>query len=1060
MNDLKYRKILIANKRRVWEEIKNKKYDGNIIDHDNQIVIESWTREMGVYGGGMAMLSKAMGCPTLLYSPKIQKEYGFTKNKINYEYFNTPYKNINWENEWCQEFLDFSFLISRNIQYPEYLKNISETEPGKFEYKHEFRLRKDYDILHCSAGEILYFLLVWRIIIELKMKNGNLSLQYSDDLFENNNNTNSIDNNIFNGFSDYDDEGVFIKKVNEAKGKNNDCGVAKCFQKFLESVQLDKSIDYLYKDIMGDNVEKSMLELNNYVKYLSKNGDKCFKDDNYTEFSKDIINIFIKVAFPNLEFNPSLGEIIKKLHEFQRFPLLAYYIMSLFDKEKNLKVHIVFPIWFTFSIETSYGDRQEDNESSVMHSLYTIKPIWENNKYFKKHHNRNCDVEMFKILEKYFNDFIPIFYSIGVPVIDKEYYGKEYAKNLNLIKNIAVKSAISQVMARNMSHNIGSHVMSKYNSEKDIENPLGIKKQYNPGCPRNKSKLEYAAIFNNYLKVRMEFLADIATSDPVIENTIEFESRLMVGIEENVILLDRISGLSEKIDCKENAFKYKFVNKNNGLQINDAKPKYLSVPNDILGAQAFYIIIENIIRNIAKHGKVIEGKEVEISIDINDQYDGPYYIISIYDNNIKNKEFIENLVNQRNKTIRDDFIDSGVLRSISLGTIEMLVCATYLRCLPLDSVNKSEYKYDGQSVNHLCPPLLHVYTHKINGNEYSLGYKIYINKPKEILVLDKYGLFSINCIGSDELIKNGILVVNKIEYNLVYNYQILYVITSKGFVYDEISTYTGNTMLPKRVVISDEYEFSGVDNFKKIIWKKYVDSHNNWCKNIAFSFDYKNKTCKNNHNGKIWNVLIDDHGNNWSEARNFDYYEIRRSMQNINNYFDEDKIKMDELKKYEYIEVLNTKIVVIDERIQDSIVNKKIKYNKIPLMEYYEKQYIHFPNEDVFLNKSDFGKTNEEGSVSNKIKKYISEINKIDIDFFIIHLGVLEKIKESNLSDTIDMLFNDCREKVVVMSGRGNAINLPKDILYIAVSLVQNAVEVLHDKILLTKILYNSRTQK
>ena len=68
-------------------------------------------------------------------------------------------------------------------------------------------------------------------------------------------------------------------------------------------------------------------------------------------------------------------------------------------------------------------------------------------------------------------------------------------------------------------------------------------------------------------------------------------------------------------------------------------------------------------------------------------------------------------------------------------------------------------------------------------------------------------------------------------------------------------------------------------------------------------------------------------------------------------------------------------------------------------------------------------------------------------------------MKGSDLNQTINILFKDCREKVVVISGRGNANNLPKDILYIPVSLVQNAMEVLHDKILLTKILYNSRTQ-
>ena len=620
-------------------------------------------------------------------------------------------------------------------------------------------------------------------------------------------------------------------------------------------------------------------------------------------------------------------------------------------------------------------------------------------------------------------------------------------------KNHALKAAISQVMARNMSHNIGSHVMSKYNSVIDIANPLGIKKQYNFDVPRNKTKSEYAAIFNNYLKVRMEFLADIATADPVIENTIDFESRLMAGIEENVILLDRISGLSEKIDCNDSAFQYVFVNKYNGNEINNGPRIYLSIPNDILGAHAFYIIIENIIRNIAKHGEVIRGKEVKISIDINDQYDGPYYIISIYDNITKNEESIKDLVNLRNNKICDDCIDSGVLRSNSLGTIEMLVCATYLRCLPLVSVNKSEYKYEDQSVNKLVLPILHAYAHKDTSDQYSLGYKIYINKPKEILVLDETGKFSINGISKEQLINKGILVVEKIDNNLVYNYQILYVIVDNES--DIPLTYTGQTRLPKRVVYSSEYSFCTVDDCINIIWGKYVDSHIHWLKMFTFIYDGIIANCLDKDNKEIVKVFIDNHGKNWDKAESFDYYEINRSMQKINDYL----ININQLKKYEYIEILNTRIVIIDERIQDTLVNKKTMYQNILLKEFFEKQYIYIPDEYVCLNNSDFGKIIEEGSVSNNIKKYICEIKSNNIDFFVIHLGVLEKMKGSDLNQTINILFKDCREKVVVISGRGNANNLPKDILYIPVSLVQNAMEVLHDKILLTKILYNSRTQ-
>jgi len=1094
MNDLEYRKILIANKRRVWAEIKNNiKYDGKIIDHDNQSAIESWTKEMGVYGGGMAMLSKAMGCPTLLYSPKVQKEYGFTK-KINYEYFNTPYKDIKWENNWCEEFLDFSFLISRNIQYPEYLKNISKRVKDEFEYEHEFRLRENYDILHCSAGEILYFLLVWRIVIELKMKNGDLSLLYNDNLFEINNNTKGID--LFNGFSDCDDEDIFIKKVCEAKEINKDCGVVKCFEKFEKKFQLDKPIDYIYKDIMGENVDKSILELNNYVKYLSKNVDKVFKGNNYTEFSKDIINIFIKITFPALKVKPSLGDIIKKLHEVQRFPLLPYYFMSVFDTEKNLKAHIVFPIWFTFSVETSYGDKQEDNESSVMHSLYTIKPIWENPKYCKNNHNRNCDKEMFKSLEEYFNDFIPIFYSIGVPVIDKEYYGKEYAKNLIVLKNYAVKSAISQVMARNMSHNIGSHVLSRYMDKEDIRK-FNLN-QYIPLVPFDEKDIEsQIAVFNEYLKTRMDFLADIATSDPMVENIVEFRSKLIAGIDKNLILLNRISGVSNI------GFSFRFILKKNDQKITSTDA-YLSIPNGVIGAHAFYIIVENIIRNIVKHGKIgADNKEIKIVINLSEitsnGFDS-FYEVSIYDSLEKPKNEIETIVKSRNETFNMPIIEYDILRSRNLGSIEMAVCAAYLRCLPVSSIEKSEYKLDinldsGELKNQKRldnPLLIYAYCQQSeNVDSYCLGYKFNFNKPKEILVLDDNNTFQIKknkgFYSYKELMDSGIKVVSikDLKPNIVFNYQFLYCHSAL------LDGFYNSDKLPKRIVHNNEEEhFESIEDFKRKVWVKYVCSKEKWrgryCivngnRNVSIDIDeHQISELQKCDVVDCHQVYIDNHYALYQEYHDkiFDtkyyYYDmayegctIKKNVTNITDFGSNFAKDSSLIKKCEYIEIINTSIVLIDERIQDSIINKEKKYcGQVPYDKYFKNQKIFIPaRNDVDLNELDFGDLSEEGSVSYKLKKYI-ETNK-KCDYYIIHLGVIEKtlaqdiVKSTiNISTAINNIFDDIPlSKIIVTSGRGTPNNLPSNIAYVPIALIQNSIETLSDKMLLTKIVYGSRTK-
>ncbi len=217
-------------------------------------------------------------------------------------------------------------------------------------------------------------------------------------------------------------------------------------------------------------------------------------------------------------------------------------------------------------------------------------------------------------------------------IVSEELYDK--------IQETATRAAISQVMARNTSHNIGAHVMNKligsirelalflfddtktnYKSTElkslhpDVENKLvdnpWIKKvlatfdaeaQKVRDCDKRNKILEERQNFfdealkneiNNYVKCRMDYLADISFGTPLMQTNKYAYEDLFKRLDEVRLLLEHISGLD--------SFKYKIEFTKNGEPLTTDKDLLVAIPNDILGTQAFYNILENIIRNTAKH---------------------------------------------------------------------------------------------------------------------------------------------------------------------------------------------------------------------------------------------------------------------------------------------------------------------------------------------------------------------------------------------------------------------------------------------------------------------------
>ncbi|MGH9241628.1 MAG: hypothetical protein ACRD3G_26570 [Vicinamibacterales bacterium] len=165
-------------------------------------------------------------------------------------------------------------------------------------------------------------------------------------------------------------------------------------------------------------------------------------------------------------------------------------------------------------------------------------------------------------------------------------------QNLDQALKHARRSAVAAVIGRNMSHNIGSHVLANITSDVLKEQP-------------KKGELLFG-----YLQHRMDFIAQVSTSAPSWCLGMS-AGELLLGFVENRLLLDHIVRFAA-IGAKQVDFAVALNDESwdrwsrTQLRFADPVPNWLSLRLDVahgsVGAHAFYSILENLIRNAARHG--------------------------------------------------------------------------------------------------------------------------------------------------------------------------------------------------------------------------------------------------------------------------------------------------------------------------------------------------------------------------------------------------------------------------------------------------------------------------
>jgi predicted Rossmann-fold nucleotide-binding protein len=703
-----------------------------------------------------------------------------------------------------------------------------------------------------------------------------------------------------------------------------------------------------------------------------------------------------------------------------------------------------------------------------------------------------------------------------------EYMLVESAESyIKKIKHQALRASISQVMARNTSHNIGAHVMNKLIGDlRDIDlfKNLSIKGKYQSstlnelyknGNNNNDIIFDQIAIFNNYVKCRMDYLADIALGTPLMQTNKYVFQDLFKDIDKVRLLLEYISGLS--------GFNYKieFKRRNNG-DLTESNDLLVAIPNDILGQQAFYNILENIIRNTAKHGnsshdKIFTVEFIDESEDnIQKEILKDYIAVEIYDNvNVEWKdskekdvaiekenkikrtneekkedepcynkctgkeidEKIDYLVYCQNRTINDDILKDNNLRHHSLGMIEMDASAAYLRKEDVVLTNSDDYNIkhnDNSWQSEKKNPHFIKAVKKQDGKNNYLGYRFFLLRPALALVVTDDTEYN-----ETELNKNGIRVVKPdkfktdLENGTVYSHEFVLYEENKQdtSVTDTIKLNT--TSLPVRILeveqdkIKEFFKKMKLEEIEEFLWKIW----NEKTLVLKYEDDYPDYPQKSNKKSYIHN-----HDTNYTrDTEKYFYHDAlssaaQRKLPKFNNDLSNYTTTLwnDETTRTKLGESIISRIIVIDERIQE---NSNGNYVSIPLKELYLDTGIIVPmytgNEGINLSANSL--IDKKDKIQQWITKYVDGLNNIEklnkgTDFILIHYGILERMFQSDHNE-IERYLKELGEKcnVVITSGRGEPDGLPKEVRFLNLSSVIYAFVNIRSKYFANYILHLSR---
>lgn len=722
---------------------------------------------------------------------------------------------------------------------------------------------------------------------------------------------------------------------------------------------------------------------------------------------------------------------------------------------------------------------------------------------------------------EFYNTIIPklqmVANLLGKIEIDEIFFNGIVAQSIKEQYQQAMRAAVSQVMSRNLSHNIGSHVLARLSSLQELKRIIG--KSRNDRYDKNAVE-DFAgkvANLNSYLRTRMDFLADIATNVPVVTAPKKLFRDICIYLKPDSsnqklpwqeMLLNYISGTNIREDQI-------FINvRFNGKQVNSNtanEDPLIAMPNDLLGIHAFYAILENIIRNCAKHSRIAaDGTDyrtakLKLTIFV-ESHNEKYWKVRIVDN-LEQCRHDAKLLTRLNNSINQKMLDpDGTLRKSAWGILEMKTAATYLRKIEPALIDD----FHATVTNDISePPNILVADSDENGN---LVYEFFLLKHKQALVvcfnqsllrkdlepaqakLKNDGVDFLFCASvndfkekfADELDNSAthdfliLLDPTQAEYDFFKSYKKM--LPSRVFLYSEKpvsdSCEDWSQRLEKNALLEKLKDADG-DAVNLYLWKALVSGEND--ENDFSVINYKSENEEpvrllNAAGKESAKIVFDCHGAAYKcgkfSLEDVFYYEPYGSVSPTGLLIG-NRENIVELP-YEIVEAAQLSVVIIDERVQfeaektiqdanvDGFINQfEAKFGHSPRYRHLlELMKIYIPDSQkiINLNNQHFAPADEARLLNDFLGREISRK-----EILVVHLGIIEKLLKVFGHDSKERIKNWITEResefksVIVISGRGKPPNLPEDTKFLHYSLITRYIFEERSKLHLCKVLKSAR---
>jgi hypothetical protein len=579
----------------------------------------------------------------------------------------------------------------------------------------------------------------------------------------------------------------------------------------------------------------------------------------------------------------------------------------------------------------------------------------------------------------------------------------------------------------------------------------------------------------------MDFIAQVSTSSPSWCLTTLWNKFLNKFIKQKC-LLDNIarSHLQSPTESPMQIYENKLMIKRNKSNFS------ISIPHGQIGAQAFYVILEGLIRNAAKYGKVTNT--LEFTITIEDQWDDAgrgwqkdFYRVKISDNISTSQRVVDDLNYKLSQPIIDP--DTGELKTGDWGMKEIKICAAYLRMVKQEEID-IKFK-EWQNGNASQPPIIEVKleNQQIINNEIfgNLTYVLYLLRPKEALIVgmepqenlhDAFRQKGIDFlpdfkdlqqqIAEGDIPRHNFLVLRGEQVDWKWLQENLASLPYRILV-------TGEDTIPndkdyeclKRIVVflkKDKLNLNEPEGLLQCLWENWVEAW--WGKyKVCIRWD----RIANN----MYIIVQDDP--NYEECSNYLVFDHKGDSDNTNLFRNSafhysisggtpTANLLKEGNPYLIKEMAAISVAVIDERIWLEKDGRAVvgvsKYSN----DENKKRINTWKKRRVYLQDTD--------KVRRNFKEFVKELEPPNrdcfFDFIIIHQGIIDEVRkqlgENEFQETWEALKSKARW-VIITTGRGEPEMARNERLRwveysnLAECLVQSA----GDKIILAHLLWGLR---